>query len=465
MSIPPQGMGATRKGVQSAMQKALGEKLVQELAGIAWNETHPTALEPTILTAYKDELLLAIWASEPLGGIWSSKNGVTWKRIWAKEASLWCYQLFNGKLYFGGSYDGLAKILQYDGTEFKEVFSQPDGVGGGGGAVEALGVFTVAGTDYLYAGRRNEIWRSPDGETWERVFTFTTNKGIYQFLLYAGYLYAFEGEPVGAPCKIYRASEVDGVWEEFYSATDVSWFRSHSPSDRQHPLPPLVGDGRGYVWRCDPYPDKFMAVRRGSEGEWEAVAIRCKTIGNQYMIIVGCGTGALPSGKMFSWDGERLLLLADLPLAIADAELFRGQLYLLCNSRVQSSYADYYGANQALVLKFPTFPFPLPFSMTIPLWEDKSIGTGGDAVGEIPCLGLEATFYILSDQSGTAYIQACRERTGLDSYVFDDIDSFSVAANTVTPYTITTLNARLVRLRFVPTATAIVSAWVSLNSR
>jgi len=93
------------------------------------------------------------------------------------------------------------------------------------------------------------------------------------------------------------------------------------------------------------------------------------------------------------------------------------------------------------------------------LWYNEVIDTSGATTpGFMTAYVDKKTFYIISDKPGTLYIQAYNEATG----DYSDIDSVSVFANTLTPYT-TTIGARLMRLRFVPTDVATVSAWTVLQ--
>lgn len=93
------------------------------------------------------------------------------------------------------------------------------------------------------------------------------------------------------------------------------------------------------------------------------------------------------------------------------------------------------------------------------LWENKSIGTAGDVTMVIEPDGKQRkTFWVRSSSNGTLYIQGFEEVTG----AFFDIDSVSVAAGVMTPY-ITEMGLKQFRLRFVPTASATVSAWCILE--
>jgi len=97
----------------------------------------------------------------------------------------------------------------------------------------------------------------------------------------------------------------------------------------------------------------------------------------------------------------------------------------------------------------------------LPLWSNESITdtVNGETTDPILTHGVnKKTFYIISDQSGTLYVQAYDEVAGN----FKDIDSMPVSADTLTPY-MTYYGARIMRLRFVPSAGATVSSWAVLE--
>jgi len=130
-----------------------------------------------------------------------------------------------------------------------------------------------------------------------------------------------------------------------------------------------------------------------------------------------------------------------------------------------AGYGDYLlvGAEYNGFLVRVRLPKTLEKGMSCPilLWESESVtDTTNGSTTDLIDTGYndKKTFYIISDQSGTLYIQAYDEVTG----DFKDIDSISVSADTLTPY-MTTYDARLMRLRFVPSAAATVSAWVVLE--
>jgi len=95
------------------------------------------------------------------------------------------------------------------------------------------------------------------------------------------------------------------------------------------------------------------------------------------------------------------------------------------------------------------------------LWINKTIGTGGDVTDDIDTKYDRKSFYIISDQSGTLYIQAYDEVAN----TFRDIDSKPVSANDLTVYNAnaTVTMARRMRLRFIPSAEATVSAWAVMS--
>jgi len=130
-----------------------------------------------------------------------------------------------------------------------------------------------------------------------------------------------------------------------------------------------------------------------------------------------------------------------------------------------AGYQDYLlvGAEIDGTLTRVTLPKTLEKGLSCPilLWENTSITdtTSGSTTDYIETgYNDRKTFYIISNQAGTLYIQAYNEVAG----TFMDIGSMSVPANTLTPYS-TTYGARLMRLRFVPSASATVSAWAVLE--
>jgi hypothetical protein len=118
-----------------------------------------------------------------------------------------------------------------------------------------------------------------------------------------------------------------------------------------------------------------------------------------------------------------------------------------------------YGADMVYKVA-PRLDKLVPFT-PLRLWINESVTdttNGSTTPGFLTAYADKKTFYIISDQSGTLYIQAYNEVAG----AYADIDSTPVSANTLTPYS-TTYGARLMCLRFVPSASATVSAWAVLE--
>jgi hypothetical protein len=121
--------------------------------------------------------------------------------------------------------------------------------------------------------------------------------------------------------------------------------------------------------------------------------------------------------------------------------------------------SDYYGTLTRI-----TLPKTLERGLSCPilLWENESVTdtTNGSTTDYVEAeYNNELTFTVISNQSGTLYIQAYDEVAGS----FRDVDSKPVSANTLTAYNVTQTHARLMRVRFVPSASATVSCWVVLR--
>lgn len=215
--------------------------------------------------------------------------------------------------------------MKYDGSEFKEVLKLSPGGGGGNGLIESLGVFK----DCLFAGRRNEIWCSFDGKHWEKVFEFSSNKSLYQFLEYEGKFYSFEGEPIRRPCNVY-VTEDGKNWKLYKTYDFVEWFRSHSPSDRVVLDYPHIADGRGNVYFFNGKLNKILERRFVRQPH--NVAVRLKTLEDRLFILYGAGTCAPAKGEVWVYDGFKLSRILTLPYGVYDIEIFKGYLYLACNN-------------------------------------------------------------------------------------------------------------------------------------
>lgn len=122
-------------------------------------------------------------------------------------------EVFRGQLYAGTTNDLGAQLWRTaDGTTWSRVVSQ-DFSGGGNGVLFDMIVFDGR----LYAGfgawpvhgAAGEIWRTADGDTWEKVRgawdTNANNAGVNNFAFFAGMLYATTYNPVEG-IQIYRSS-------------------------------------------------------------------------------------------------------------------------------------------------------------------------------------------------------------------------------------------------------------------
>jgi len=99
------------------------------------------------------------------------------------------------------------------------------------------------------------------------------------------------------------------------------------------------------------------------------------------------------------------------------------------------------------------------YSSSIMLWENAEIPVNGAETDFIETFANDKkTFYISSNQKGMLCIQVYDEVV----QTYRDIDNVSVSANSLVPY-LTSYGARLMRLRFVPSLPARVSAWAVLE--
>jgi len=89
------------------------------------------------------------------------------------------------------------------------------------------------------------------------------------------------------------------------------------------------------------------------------------------------------------------------------------------------------------------------------LWINKTVPVAGLTTDDVDTKFEKVSFHLISDQDGTGYVQAYDEAAG----DFKDVYSFSVSADTLTVET-PAFKAKRMRLRFVPSAEAMVSAWM-----
>jgi len=302
------------------------------------------SFEASILVSYMDELILGVYPA----GLYSFKGG-EWRLIYKSEEpgfSAWSYDVFKGKLYIGAGTLRHALILEYDGVHVRESLKLPDGAGGGGGLFEAVSCIG----DTLYAGRRNEVWATKDGEEWRRVYTFNSGKGIYLIASLGDAIFAFEGEPIRPPTRVYKMNE----YEESIIYPLVGAFRSHTPSSRSVYRGNIIVadfDGRVYFYNGVRLWEVYSFASRYECG-WN-IAVRPKKIGDILFLAAGTGTGVIEThGELVAFAGERWQRIAVLPLNIHDVEGYEEGVYIACNSAARPMGATY-NSSYCCVLRVP----------------------------------------------------------------------------------------------------------------
>ncbi len=98
-------------------------------------------------------------------------------------------------------------------------------------------------------------------------------------------------------------------------------------------------------------------------------------------------------------------------------------------------------------------------SLSYPLWENRSVDSAGNVTSEVPCMGFsEKSFYLLSTQGGTAYVEV--DPSGLNQWGVLCEDN--VVGNKMWKHK-TDYGFDRARLKFIPTGKAEVSAWLVLG--
>jgi hypothetical protein len=307
-------------------------------------------------------------------------------------------------------------------------------------------------TRYIYAGyhqpatyRSRVIKSTDDGATWVLVYdnieASESNAIIYSCAAFKNNVIATKREK-----RVYiRSSNGGGAWTE---SGDLG-VRTRSVAIYNDLGLSFIGSDNQLFYSRDYFATyKRIRIQSGA-GFW---ALR-------YPIMVG---GRL----LLSTDDARgsTVILASRDLYHTVTPVFSLKGGEDCFPRI-SGYGDFLfiGAECYGTLTRITLPKTLDRGLSCPilLWENQSITdtTNGSTTDYVETqYNDRATFYIISNQSGTLYIQAYDEVAG----DFKDIDNTSVSANVLTPY-IMTGGARLTRLRFVPSASATVSAWAMFD--
>jgi hypothetical protein len=354
----------------------------------------------------------------------------------------------------------------------------------------------------LYTGVM-EVWTSPDGKSWTKVATnimtptMVNNAGynvtgVYQpcVVKYNGIYYLFfagdQLQPWGVRRdQIFLATSIDGItfgniravitpvqnsmeercwhpyvvrfkdkWWCYYITTD---YRLTSSNPMQNRLACAISDNL-ITW------EKIgEVIIEPAMNEWDSGRMYDHSVVNiedRFLLLVSAveataGGGDMRIGAYYSFNGKtfyrhRMLLTRVLS---AEKKYIADNTTLYEGGKLKIWYEAYDGI---------AAPVRLIYAEAIPgnsqimeLWVNESISTSGATTDDVDTKFDKKTFYIISNQSGTLYVQAYDEVAN----DFKDIDSKSVSANTLTPYS-TTYGARRMKLKFIPSASAVVSAWM-----
>jgi hypothetical protein len=330
-------------------------------------------------------------------------------------------------------------IWCYDGKSWSKVYEDT--------GVNMMGVAHFSQdpvTRAIYGGYRNNVKSivlksTDDGKTWSKVYesteTSATNACIYGCAAYNNYVILTKRDKR----TFIRSTDGGSTWTE----SDVLPTIPRSVNI----IPDL---GLSFITS-----DSFVYYSRDYFATYKRIRIQSGAGGwvLRYPIRVG---GRL----LLSAVGYTAVILASRDLYHTVTPVFSVEA---APSQRIAGYGDYLlvGSESYGTLTRVTLPKTLERGLACPimLWENASIDTAGATSDYVEAeYNDKKTFYIISDQAGTLYIQAYDEVAG----DYKDIDSISVSANTLTPYS-TTYGARLMRLRFVPSASATVSAWAVLE--
>jgi len=210
----------------------------------------------------------------------------------------------------------------------------------------------------------------------------------------------------------------------------------------------------------------------GALGEWDAGTIYDHSIVNindSLLLIVysaeaNAGSGNMRIGLAYSfdmthWFGRRMLLARVLD---SEAKYIADNSILYEGGKLKIWYEGDDGvtdpATGQSTVRILYAEAVMGDVHVMELWINKTVPDTGLSTDDIDTKFDKKTFYIISDQSGTLNVQAYDEAAG----DFKTFDSISVSADTLTAYT-TYYNARRMRLNFVPSAEATVSAWAVMN--
>jgi hypothetical protein len=335
-------------------------------------------------------------------------------------------------------------IWRYDGKSWSKVYEDT------GVNMNCVAHFSQDPvTRAIYGGYRNNVKSivlksTDDGKTWSKVYesteTSATNAYIYSCAAYNNRVILTKRDKK----TFIRSTDGGSTWTESSTLPVPTRTVSIIP---ELGLSFITSDG--FIYYSRDYFATYGRIRLRSSVETPFI---------RYTIRVG---GRLLLSLNYAYGASTVI--------VASRDLYHTvtPVYSIPNrSAVRiAGYQDYLlvGAELDGTLTRVTLPKTLERGLPCPilLWENTSITdtVSGSTTDYIETgYNDRKTFYIISDQAGTLYIQAYDEVAG----DYKDIDSISVSANTLTPYS-TTYGACLMRLRFVPSASATVSAWAVLE--
>jgi len=370
-----------------------------------------------------------LYAFQNDGGIIYEFDGDKWTEVFRHPTCIGPYKLAYGQFYsrtFDRLYMG---HFTYDGEEWGYISIEP--------LNNVMSYEEFDGKVYAVLQDRNELYESDDGINFTPVATAPvplSSLRTFKDLLYVGSgpstnapIYAFDGTTltqvhvagrrVQYLARLWRVliaftavlaefnievMDKTGTWRDL--GVKVGWpFRATYYQGK------LIVPGRGdlrYVWAIDGHSDRDIL---------KAIPI--------YSAVCPCA-----------------------------AEVYDGKLY------VSGEYPVCGFDEGAWVAEFAELPKdPVPIKMK--LWDGETVPTGGANSPGVPAIGGKAkTIYLLSDQDGTATIQVDINGEG----TWRDFDTVSVTADTLMAYQ-TTHDMTFIRVRFVPSVEATVSAWAVIN--
>jgi len=298
-------------------------------------------------------------------------------------------------------------------------------------------------------GPHRAIIRSLDGgDNWSVVWS-DNNDWLYSIEAKHTYVVA------GGRNIIVRSADRGVSWSTFAATGDV---RAVKNIDLERWIA-FVSAATGYF---------YISLNRGASWSRPANPIPIPVVGAPNPVAVR------PNGEIFVMDdlGIRFARTRNLSKWSVGGNIYLGaysrgiyvtESHIYIGSRVLSTSPYYSKPDNGMVLIIPiecldwTENYP-----PILLWSNESVTdtVNGEATSPVLTENVDKkTFYLISNQSGTLYIQAYDEVAA----TYRDIDSVSVSANMLTVYNVLDTQARLMRLRFIPSAAATVSAWVVMK--